>query len=352
MPLNTVDTATLIGVQRVQKVSKRFFLETFFKKQINFDTGEIAFDRVNHDYRKLAPFVAPNAQGKVLTTQGYDTLTFKPAYVKPKHVVDMDKPFVRMAGESLVTGSLSPEQRHNAIVANLLWEEAEMIRNRWNWMAARALIDGSVTVSGENYPTTTVSFQRDAGLTNTLAGAAKWDTGTATVFTDLRSGKTNVANLSGAAVRDFIFGANAWELFSNKAEVVALLNRDTRGSETEFNRIRDALPDTVEYMGSIVGPNGAGLMRLYVCTEKYVDENGSEQDMMHTSDVVGVAMDAFDGYRCFGAIASPRAGFASLDMVPRNWIETGDPEVEYVMTQSAPLMVPGNANASFKIRVA
>ena len=57
-----------------------------------------------------------------------------------------------------------------------------------------------------------------------------------------------------------------------------------------------------------------------------------------------------DGVRAFGAILDPRAGYQALPIYSKNWIAE-DPAAEYIMSQSAPLMIPGRPNASLKATV-
>jgi hypothetical protein len=174
MAIDAFETMTLVGVLDRQPTERLFFLDEFFTSEITFTTETIAFDEVGERYRKLAPFVAPNVQGRVMKSQGFTTKTFRPAYVKPKHIVDPNKQFARRAGEALATGSLTPGQRFDAAVAENLRIEQDMIRRRENWMAAQAVIHGTVLVAGEDYPPVTVDFGRDAGLTSVLAGTARW----------------------------------------------------------------------------------------------------------------------------------------------------------------------------------
>lgn len=346
------DLVTLLPVLRVQKRPTTFFLTQFFTRQINFDTEKIAFDRVSDDYRRRAPFVAPNVQGKVMALEGYDTLTFKPAYVKPKHVIKPDDvAFVRRPGEALGSGSLSPQQRKDAVVADILARHAAMHTMTQEWMAARAVIDGEVTVEGENYPATTVNFQRDASLSATLSGGALWTAGTATPLADIYDMRATANALCGAVIRDIIFGQDAWGLFSGFDEVKELLNNQVRGSDTNFTKLNDGFEDSIEYLGTLVGVNGSGLVRMWMYTGKYKNESDTLVDMMDSKTVVGVDAQMLEGYRCFGAIQDFRAGLQALEMFPKVW-ENEDPSVEYLMTQSAPLMVPKQPNASFKIKVA
>ena len=216
---NIYDTTTLLEVLRVQKAPSQFWL-TFFPSQINFETEDIAFDKVFTDDRKLAPFVVPNVQGRVLGYEGYETMAFKPAYVKPKHVVDPNMVIPRMAGESLGTGSMSIEQRRNAVIAELLRRHRVMHENRWEWMAAKAIIDGKVTVKGEDYPEKLVDFRRDASLTGVLTGTASWSqAGTANPIGDLKTKRVAAHNLCGARISKCVFGADAWDMFQARVDL-------------------------------------------------------------------------------------------------------------------------------------
>jgi hypothetical protein len=133
-------TATLLDVLRIQKAESSYWLDNFFGRTINFTTEDIMFDKVVS--RRLAPFVSPVVQGRVMRKQGYQTLSFRPAYTKPKHVVDPNRQFSRLAGEA-IGGDLTPAQRWNAAVAENLREERDAIKRLWKWMAAMATIYGS-----------------------------------------------------------------------------------------------------------------------------------------------------------------------------------------------------------------
>jgi hypothetical protein len=350
MAVELYDTRTMLEVQRVQKRPLIFWLTNFFKKQINFQTDEIVFDRVSEDYRRLAPFVAPNVQGKIMKLEGYDTVRFKPAYLKPKHVVDADTAIARQPGESLDTGSLTLEQRRDAVIANILERHKNMHVMTQEWMAANAVINGYVDVEGDGYPKVRVNFNRDAALTATLTGTAKWDQSTSNPLADIKTMRVKANDVCGATIRDIIFGSAAWASFSSKLEIQELLDTMSRGSDTDFTKLNDGFGNSVEYLGRLSGANGAGITRLWLYTGQYVDETGTVQLFLPTNAVVGVDGDMLDGYRCFGAIKDGKAGFQALEMFPKMW-EEEDPWVEYVMTQSAPLMVPKQPNASFKLIV-
>ena len=345
---NIYDTSTLLEVSRFTRTLTPFWL-SFFPRQINFETEDIFFDQVDRDYRRLAPLVAPNVQGRLGKVQGYASLSFKPAYVKPKHAVDVGMVLERQAGEALGTGSLSLMPRRDAVIAEILRQHDTMLTNRNEWLAARALIDASVTLTGEDYPTTTVNFQRHASLTYTLAAGARWSQGTATPLADILAARVNANNRSGARVKKLVFGGTAWSYFSAHANVGlfgtgGLLDRSLGGVSADVQKIYDGY-EGQEYMGRLSGSQGGGALELWVDTSKYVDDAGNEQFFLEQKTVVGVS--EVEGVRCFGAIKDLGA-LRAMERFPKMWVEE-DPSAEYVLTQSAPLMVPKKPNASFKI---
>jgi hypothetical protein len=346
--LELYDTQTLIDVQRLQPIEEPMFWLQWFPQAINSTTEDIYFDTVGLDLR-MAPFVAPNVQGRIMRERGFATSKFRPAYVKPKHAVDPSRAIPRRVGEPF-GGNLSLEARYNAIIADNLAAEKTFITRRWNWMAAQAIIYGAVTVSGEDYPTQTVSFGRDASLSSTLVGTAKWDAvATATPLQDLEDKRQAAFALGHRPVNNLIFGLNAWKWFIRNGDVRDLLSNQRRGSTSDFNVTGIGSPGAFEDRGVISNGDGGSTLRLWTYSDKYEDSTGALIDYLDADTVVGVG-DGLNGVRCFGAIRDRRAGLQALDMFPKQW-DVEDPSATYTMTQSAPLMVPRLPNNTFKIKV-
>lgn len=347
------ETTVLMGVQRKVKSLPAFFLQ-WFPRQINFQEDQIAFDKVYQDVTRVAPFVAPTAQGRVIKEKGYNTKTFKPAYVKPKHAIDPNMIVPRQPGEALGTGSLSIAQRRDRVIAFLLMKHRAMHENTWEWMAAQAAQYGYVDVEGQDYPKTRVDFGRDAALTMTSDWTASGVTLT-DMIADLRDGQRLVSDksLSGTVIRDYVFGGDAWDQFVKVGGADlwgkdGLMDSNIRGSESSLTRLWDDV-EGVQFMGELVGINGAGRMRFWVNTQKFRDWKDQEQYLMNQKAVMGISS-AIEGVKCFGAILDKSAGYQALDYFPKMWDEE-DPSVEYLMTQGAPLMVPSDPNASFLLTV-
>jgi hypothetical protein len=349
MDFDLYGTATLMAVLRVQPIESSYWLDNFYGSEMTFTTEEIMFDRVQGS-RRLAPFVSPVVQGRVMRSRGYETRVFRPAYTKPKHVVDPNRQFSRMAGEG-IGGTLTPGARWNAAVAENLREERNAIQRLWNWMAAMATIHGEVTIAGEDYPTQVINFGRDAGLTRILAGTVRWGEADADPLGDIADLRTLAFQKGGTGITRLTFGLDAFDRFFRDEDVKSLLEGKDVARVSDSTLSAFGSPGSpYEYRGVLQGANGQGRLEIYTYNEQYEDETGVTQSIMDSNDVVGTGT-GLQGTRCFGAIRDKRAGLQALSIFPKMW-DQEDPSVTYTMTQSAPLMVPGNPNNSFRIKVA
>jgi hypothetical protein len=315
-----------------------------FPGQINFEQEHIDFDVVDQQNRRLAPFVSPLVQGKVQTELGYSTKRFKPAYIKPKDVVDPTKLLKRRAGEALM-GSLSMEARREAYVAQKLREHREMIDRRFEWMAARAIIDGAVTVAGEDYPTQVVDFQRNGNRTITLSGGALWTAaGTSSPYSNFETWFQLIQASTGYIVDRITMGTLAWNALRVHADTLDRLDTNFRGSSLQIERDPLVQAQIARLVGNVSG------VPIYVYSQVYTDDAGNSVNMLDQRDVVLTASAGIEGMRCFGGIMDKKAGYQPATYFPKMW-EQEDPSVEYLMTQSAPLMVPLRADCTLRARV-
>lgn len=344
------DLVTLLGVLRVTKTLPSFWLQ-FFPDEMTFNTPEIALDKISEDYRRLAPFVAPNVAGRVQKQRGFSTVSYTPAYLKPKDIVDPNNNFfTRTAGESLATGSLTPEQRYNATVARLLVEQRIKIDNRLEWMAAKAIQDGAVTCQGVDYPQVTINFNRDASLTRVLTGTARWNDTAANPLADIKAANRASNDLCGATNHEIIFGTDAFDSFVAwiLANNMKLIDTNYRGSGTNLALITNGF-EGLEYAGRVQGLAGGAGFDCWIYSAKATLEDGTQEAMLAPNRVIGVSR-LVNGVQAFGAIKDKKAGLAALRYFPKMW-EVEDPSVEYLMTQSAPLIVPRVTNATWSLTV-
>lgn len=350
MAFDLYGTAEMLDVVRVTPLESAYWLDGWFTTARQFDTPEVMFDKLK-TVRKLAPFVSPVVQGRVMKTRGFETRAFAPAYVKPKHIVDPNRQFTRRPGEVPGLGSSSPAARWNASIVENLAEERESIHRRENWMAAMAIIYGRVTITGEDYPTQVVDFRRNPGLTRVLTTTARWGEAAADPLADISELRTLSFQESGSPITRVTMGLGAFDLFYEDEKVQKLLKGQeignvARTSDSTLSALGSP-GQPFEYRGVLQGANGQGRLEVFTYNEQYEDEDDVTQSIMDTYSVVGTGNN-IRGVRCYGAIRDKRAGLQALPLFPKMW-DQEDPSLTYTMTQSAPLPVPTNIDNSFHI---
>lgn len=337
--MDIYSTGALVRVVESLDVPVPFLLNRYFTLRQQSENEKIYFDRKDKK-RRLAPFVSPLVEGKVVEALGYKTESFEPPYVKPKTPINPNQQFRRRAGEA-IGGSLSPQQRRDLAVAEALREHEEMILERENVMAAEVLRTGKLTITGEGYGTVVLDFGRDPALTVTLTGSDAWDNGGGDPVSDIEEWASLIQEKSGAVVTDVVLEPTAWRHMRQNEQVQKLL--DTRRGSASTAETGPLAANKVRFVGTI------GEFNLFVYQDRYVDENGTEQRVLPVGTVI-MAGPEMEGTRAYAAIRDPRAEFAAVPRFPKMWIEE-DPAMEWIMTQSAPLTVPYRIDASLSATV-
>lgn len=323
-------TAFLLGVIEQIRQSSPFLLNMFFPNTVLFDTEEIMLDKIGTSLT-LAPFVSPMSSGKARKEKGYRTMVFTPAYLKPKEAVTPNRVMKRLPGEAL-GGTLSPDNRRLRIIADILLANSGEIDRRQEWMAAQALLTGTVTVEGDDYPAQLVDYGRNASLTKTLVGGARWGEAGVSPVDDLESWSAEAESPITRVVMDPL----AWNLFRDDPKLEKLLDT-RRGSQSQM----ELGPDNGKHF-SYKGRVGSD-MEIWVYSGVYDNDQGVKTKYLPDYSVI-FGSPAVEGTRAFGAIMSPSAGYMSMEEYPRHFI-LPDPEVELVETQSAPLIILGRPDA-------
>lgn len=341
MPINAYDTGRLErvieGIVASNAEPVQFLARTFFSTVSRSDTEEIFFDVVDGKPR-ITPFVSPLVEGKVVAQRGYETKSFKPAYLKEKRVVRPQQGLKRRPGEPIM-GAMSPEARIQAAVADNLADMLKMLNRRFEVMATEVLKTGKQVVSGEGYATQVVDFQRDPSHTLALTGAARWGQSGVSPLTDLRAWAITVRTNSGLSPRTVIMEDSAFEEFLKDADVKALFDV-RRGTSISLSLDPVVADEKAVYRGNI------GSFDIWTYNDVYVDDDGVDQTLLPTGTVLLVAREGLEGVRHHGAILDEAAGIRPVEYFVKSWSEN-DPPVRYMLLQSSALVVPYRANASF-----
>lgn len=343
-PFSTTD---LIQVVPTLKRSQNFLLDRFFPNIKMSDTEYVAID-IDVGVRRMSKFASPLVQGVLTEQRRYQTNTYKPAYIKDKRAPDLRKPVMRQIGERIGGGDLSGAEREMANIAFEMADQIDMLNRRLEWMAAQALSTGSITVSGEGFPTEIINYGRDASLTVALTGGAQWSAAnvaanTASPSSNIETWQHNLLRLSGAKATDLVFTTSAWLAFLADPLLKGAIfypNLATNGNNVN--------PGAQIERGAIYKGKW-GQYDLWVYNEWYVDDNDVEQPMLVDGTVLMTGPELM-GVRAFGQILDPNFNYAALPYAPKTWVEN-DPAQRILLMQSSPLVIPSRVNASFAATV-
>jgi hypothetical protein len=344
------DTNALIQVVPNLKRAQSFLLDKFFPNIVTSDTEFVSID-VDVGKRRMAPFVSPLVEGKLVEQRRIQTNTFKPAYIKDKRAPDLRKPVRRMIGER-IGGEMTGLEREMANLEFEMTDQIDILTRRLEWMASQALQTGTVTVSGEGYPTTLVDFGRDPSLTVALTGAAQWVTAnvnpvgtapTASPTAQIDGWQRQILKTSGAKVTDIVFTTSAWEGFKQDPDLKGAIVFPLQNPNGNVINPGAYIDQGAVYMGRW------GQYDLWVYNDWYVDDNNAEKPMIPDGSII-MSGETLLGTRAFGQIIDPKFNYEALPFAPKTWVEE-DPAQRFIMMQSSPLVIPSRVNASFCAQV-
>ncbi|WP_048608677.1 major capsid protein [Providencia rettgeri] len=348
--MNIFDTNVLVQVVPNLMTSQNWLLDKFFPNVVESDTEEVSID-VDVGLRRMAPFVSPLVEGKLVEARKFQTNSFKPAYIKDKRAPDLRKPIRRQIGER-IGGQLSAAEREMLNLQFEMADQIDMINRRLEWMASSALVSGTVTVAGEGYDTKVVNFGRAAELTVTLSGSDKWPT-------QVDAGKTNtkpsddiedwaqrILKNSGAVATDIVFTTKSWKAFRLDTTI-----KDTAITFPALSPFGNQINAGTQVQKGAVYKGHWGNYDLWLYNDWFIDPiDNVEKPMIPDGSVIMSGADLM-GTRAFGAIIDPAFNYGPLAFAPKSWLEH-DPAQRFLMMQSSPLVIPSRVNAALCATVA
>jgi len=343
MPVGAYDTRTLLKVieEKLDR-PKTFLLDTFFPTIQTFDTESIDFD-ILKTKAKLAPFVHPDATARPTRTGGYETKTFKPAYIKMLEAVKPGRALKRRAGERYM-GEMSPEARMDAIITDVLDAQRKAILRRKEWMAAQAVRFGQVVVEGPDYPKQIVDYDRHEDLTVTLLTTARWGESGVDPLDDIETWAGLVQDHCGVAGTMITFAPGAWKIARQSERLMKLLDlRRQASGNVELGPVSvDNTITGARYVGTI------GELDFHVYQQSYDEENGTAAKFLDDFNVI-VGSSFVEGVQAHGAIEDVEV-LRPLEILPDVYDEK-NPSRRFVKSESAPLVVPTRVNAALCAKV-
>lgn len=346
MEQNLYTSTALMGTYYALGEVPNFWLTLAFGATITFEEEYVDFGKVAEG-RELAPLVMPMAEGRPIYDAAETRARVKPAYVKPRDPVSPASVIRSRPGlgdlAAPYNAKMSPQQRFDALVVNIQRQHREAIDRREEWMAANAILNGSVTLGDAAYPERVVDFGRSSDHTVVLGSGSRWGDANVEPLDDLEAWIMQVEGAKfGGPVTDIVMGTAAAKVFRQNDRVKELLKTDIRNtSGTSLNL--GVLTKRVQMFG-MLNAN----VRLWVYSDYYTI-NGVVTPFMDPRDIL-VFSPNVEGVRCYGAILDLDANLQAVPVFPKMW-KSNDPSALMVMHQSAPLMVPVNPNSTLRARV-
>lgn len=336
--LNIYETRAMLQVLENRIPSRTFFRNNFFRDGQIYQAETVDLDIIKGT-RRMAPFVNPKMQGKVLDKAGYTTRSYKPAYVKPKLVTTAANILSRQAGQPVYTQSTNPAVMAAQQLGRELAELDDSITRREEWMCAGALLTGKVTVLGDGV-NDELDFYANVTHFPVLLTTARWSqASTAVPLTNLKTWKRIVTKDSGFNPNICVMGLDAYDAFMGTTQVTSasgLFNL----RQIDIGAIQPLmLPNGITYIGRI---NEIG-MDIYTYEEWYYDEGTSSEKPMMPADKVFLGATNTECEFCYGAIQDLDS-LVPVARFPKTWKEE-DPSAMFLMVQSAPMPVPKRIDA-------
>jgi len=335
-----------------QTVRASAWLEMFYPNSFLSEQEEIMFDKIDAT-REIAPFMLPNLPGRpIYRGVGERIQSFKPAYTKPKDSIRPSQALKLQPGELTKRLALqSPEARYNSKVIEIAGFHRDAITRLWEYMGARSVIDGAITINyavdaGTPGQRVTIDFGRAAGHTITKGTGAKWGDSGVSAWDDIQAWYDLAAAAEfGAAPTDIMMGSKAYKAFMADADVQSKLNRDVKGVDSVMLEQGLIVKDPLNPF-TLIGMFGSVRVWLVSGIGNTFKSNGTTVDILKANEVL-LASRAVDGVKAFGAIQDSAASLQPADIFSKMWDEN-DPSARFIMSQSAPLMIPVNPNATVK----
>lgn len=349
-----------LGVLRDTKAETVSYYRQWFPYQHRSTDEYIDFEKLPIRTKRLAPFALPLGPGGSVYDDSAKAYRFKPAYVKLDDSIDPLKPLTYQPGideSRFDANKLSPKQRLDLLKLAIVAAHRNAWDRRMEWLAARALIDGTVTLVGDNYPSTVVNFQRAAGHTVALGVGDRFgDTDVSILdFFKEQIQKMCDAEFGNMPTRATVSGAVA-AIMVKDTEIRAHMDINETGGVHRVDRsilVADPKAPRVYKFGELsVGGNSGAMIELYVNDETYQSNTGTHIRYQPANELLLTSTpDAVMGHECFGRIVDQDADYEAIPLFGKNYTTGDDIKVEHISHKSSPLQVPINPNATLKATV-
>lgn len=303
--------------------------------------------------RTMAPFVTKNSNAVPVDGPSQTKALIEAPNIRIKRSI---KPHEVMFGRTPGSVIFPSRGTQNSAIRDHMAKElqplADDITNRIEWMCAQTLT-GILTYNTESTfkaggDAFTIDYNRPAGNSADVSGAAAWGTSTADIVGDLHTVKRVINQEGFANVTDAILSSTAADAFLADTVIRPMLdNRNMLvGDVTFISQFND---DGVIFLGTVSG------IRFWEYNRSVIEPvDGSSVDMIRAGYAEFVSnSNAAEFVLYYGAIADMDA------LNGRSWVGerfsksevTFDPSILTALAHSRPLPVPRRPGATYSLKV-
>lgn len=343
MTLNYTETVALIAAFKQEQKPTTFLKSRYFPDGRTFATDEVIVEYQDGN-QKIAPFVVPEKDGKLVDRDKYVAEAYQPAYIAPKRALTIDTLKKKGFGEALYA-ELTPEQRALKITADDLVDMEKMIVRREEEMCSQVLQNNKLVMNHQTDDNSKpivkhITFYTEGSNPAIYAPAELWTSADADIIADVAAMADQLGE-RGLPATDVILGAEAAAAFLNNEKILKLL--DNRN----YN---------IGAIDPTEGFNGATLLGVLNCNghkmnfisyvAKYEAEDGTLTPYINPKDVIVTAPNC--GVTNYGAITQIDFGAADFKTYEgkRVPLYSVKDQVKTVSLRTAPLVQP-NAKSPF-----
>lgn len=354
MALDIFQTHYLLMAIEGMDRANAFLRDRYFP--CNTSTDVFTTDDVITEYmdgtKRLAPFVAPRAEGVTILRNGYSLHRYTPPYIAPRRILTIDDLSRKGFGEALFS-TLTPAQRQVTMIMRDIDQLDRMITRREEAMAAEVMLtNGCVmqAMADKEDVTEEMEVRYYEGETNpaVYTPAKLWSDPTAPIMDDLAVMVGMLAS----------HGLPASELICAPDVANAIINNDAVYKFLDNRRFE---------LGSIVPaelgtPGAAIIARLNIMgrmidiisyAETYTADDGTDTAYIPSGMCVMTAPAA--GRTLYGAVTqieeSDRLFHTYAGRRIPKYISSVDGNTRTVTLKARPLMMPNNKNPFISAKV-
>jgi hypothetical protein len=316
-----------------------FFRATFFGRPPEEHNSETVDIDLYKGQRKVAAYTRSSAKSTPLARTKFKTGGFTIPYIKLSRSLEAAQTLLRMPGENIYNNR-TPAQRAQEQIVKDLAEIEEAIQRAEELQAAQAIINGKVTIKGEEIDAE-IDLQRDAALT--FVSATLWDAAGVDIHALLRSWARLVFQKSGFTPDIAIMSPEALDAFFADPGVQNLLdNRRISAGNVDTSQSTAPFPGARRY-GEFAG------FEIWEYHELYLDEaDNTEKTLVPAKNVVLASRNMrckphYGPIKDFGALV-PMRRFAKS-------IEEQDPSMKVAIVQTAPAFINHDPDATALVQV-